>query len=446
MARFSVMIQSILDLTHKFTLGSKTYLQKIAQIEYVYSICSINMTFIESLTLMLALMYIASLSYWSGKKWGTVVTLLLSIGAVAVSQYWPLALALLIALPLSILAHKLVPAEFKAEIKINALREGCQHLLALSLFLVAIQYCINAIQLKQGVTPWLMRPDVVDAFLPIAGGIELKAIVTLNLWDQTHPAAAVMLAAVLLTGLLCKRAFCGWACPLGLAGEYLYALRKRFIKAELAPPAWLDWPLRILKYLLLLALFYIVIGMPSESIPYYLQGNYHKIADLKMALFFVTPGLITLACFGFILVLAAWRRQGFCRYLCPYGAMLGLLSFASPLKIRRDTQHCLIEAKGMKCDKCTRACPANIIVHTKTTVRSDECQACMRCVAACPKSAALGFSLKSGHRVSHKGLLVLLLLALFALPLTAYLAGFWHSQTPDSIRMELIQVIDRVGH
>ncbi|WP_297893554.1 4Fe-4S binding protein [Shewanella sp.] len=404
------------------------------------------MTFIESLTLMLALMYIASLSYWSGKKWGALATLLLSFAAVAISLYWPLALALIIALPLSLIAHKLAPEEFKADIKINTLREACQHLLALSLFLVAIQYSINAIQLKQGVTPWLMRPDVGDAFLPIAGGIELKAIISLNLWDQTHPAAAVMLAAVLLTGLLCKRAFCGWACPLGLAGEYLYALRKRFIKAELALPAWVDWPLRMLKYLLLLALCYIVIGMPSESIPYYLQGNYHKIADVKMALFFVTPGLITLVCFGLILALAAWRRQGFCRYLCPYGAMLGLLSFASPLKIRRNTQHCLIEAKGMKCDKCTRACPANIIVHTQTTVRSDECQACMRCVAACPKSAALGLGLKSGHRVSHKGLLVLLLLALFALPLISYLGGFWHSQTPDSIRMELIQVIDRVGH
>lgn len=70
----------------------------------------------------------------------------------------------------------------------------------------------------------------------------------------------------------------------------------------------------------------------------------------------------------------------------------------------------------------------------------------MRCVAACPKSAALGLGLKSGHRVSHKGLLVLLLLALFALPLISYLGGFWHSQTPDSIRMELIQVIDSVGH
>ncbi|MEM6231856.1 4Fe-4S binding protein [Shewanella scandinavica] len=404
------------------------------------------MTFIESLTLMLALMYLASLSYWSGKKWGAVVTLLLSVSAVAISLYWPLALGLIIALPLALLGHKFAPDSFKGEIKINTLREGTQHVLALSLLLVAVQYTINTVLLKQGITPWLMRPDVVDAFLPIAGGIELKAIVSLNLWDQTHPAAAVMLAAVLLTGLLCKRAFCGWACPLGLAGEYLYAVRKRFIKSELTPPAWLDWPLRMLKYLLLLGLCYIVIGMPSESIPYYLEGNYHKIADLKMALFFLTPSLITLFVFALILALAAWRRQGFCRYLCPYGAMLGILSFASPLKIRRDTQHCLIEAKGMKCDKCTRACPANIIVHTKTTVRSDECQACMRCVAACPKSAALGLGLKSGHRLGHKGLLALVLIALFMLPLGAYLAGFWHSQTPDNIRMELIQVIDRVGH
>ena len=404
------------------------------------------MTFIESLTLMLALMYLASLSYWSGKKWGAVATLLLSVGAVAISLYWPLALGLIIALPLALLGHKFAPDSFKGEIKINTLRQGTQHVLALSLLLVAVQYTINTILLKQGITPWLMRPDVVDAFLPIAGGIELKAIVSLNLWDQTHPAAAVMLAAVLLTGLLCKRAFCGWACPLGLAGEYLYAFRKRFIKSELTPPAWLDWPLRMLKYLLLLGLCYIVIGMPAQSIPNYLEGNYHKIADLKMALFFLTPSLITLLVFALILALAAWRRQGFCRYLCPYGAMLGILSFASPLKIRRDTQHCLIEAKGMKCDKCTRACPANIIVHTKTTVRSDECQACMRCVAACPKSAALGLGLKSGHRLGHKGLLALVLIALFILPLGAYLAGFWHSQTPDNIRMELIQVIDRVGH
>ncbi|MGZ0788157.1 hypothetical protein ACXM5X_35085, partial [Pseudomonas saponiphila] len=121
----------------------------------------ITMTFIESLTLMLALMYLASLSYWSGQKWGAVATLLLSIGAVAMSLYWPLALGLLIALPLMLLGHKFAPDALKGEIKINTLREGTQHVLALSLLLVAIQYTINTVLLKQGITPWLMRPDVV---------------------------------------------------------------------------------------------------------------------------------------------------------------------------------------------------------------------------------------------------------------------------------------------
>lgn len=161
---------------------------------------------------------------------GAIATLLCSLAAVAISLYWPLALGLLIALPAAFAVNKFAPDSLKQEIKINTLREGTQHLLALSLLLVAIQYTINTILLKQGITPWLMRPDVVDAFLPIAGGIELKAIISLNLWDQTHPAAAVMLAAVLVTGLLCKRAFCGWACPLGLAGEYLYAFRNALLK------------------------------------------------------------------------------------------------------------------------------------------------------------------------------------------------------------------------
>lgn len=406
----------------------------------------ILMTLTESLTLMLALLYGVSQLWWSGRRFGAGLTLLLILTALLISSSPMLLLATLTAVGSLALLQQLRPGLLQSEPRINNLRSGCQHLLALSLFLVAIQYTINSLMLKAGITPWIGRPDVVDAFLPIAGGIELKAIATLGLWDQTHPAAAVMLAVVLLTGLLCKRAFCGWACPLGLAGEYLYRLRKRFIKREFMPPAWLDWPLRMLKYLLLAALLYIVLGMPSMGIPGYLESNYHKIADLKMALFFITPGLITLACFGMILAIVAWRRQGFCRYLCPYGALLGLLSFLSPLKIRRAPEHCLIESKGMKCDKCTRACPAGIIVHTKNTVHSDECQACMRCVAACPKKAALGFGLSRNHFWSAKSVMLLVLGLLFLLPLIAYTSGFWESQTPDAVRMQLLQMIDYVGH
>lgn len=404
------------------------------------------MSFIESLTLALALTYSVSLLYWSGKKWGALASGLLVTGAIISSFYWPLIVALAIAVVIMGIATKWQPEAAQGELRANNLREGIQHLLALSMLLVGVQFVVNSALLKAGITPWLMRPDVGDAFLPIAGGIELKAIMTLGIWDKHHPAAAVMLSAVLLTGLLCKRAFCGWACPLGLAGEYLYKLRKRVIKQELLPPAWLDWPLRMLKYLLLLALLYIITSMPTMSIPSYLNSNYHKIADLKMALFFVTPGLVTIICFGIILGLAAWRRQGFCRYICPYGALLGILSFLSPFKIRRNTDHCLIDAKGMSCDKCTRACPASISVHKQINIRSDECQACMRCVSACPKNEALSFSTRNGWKLSARGLTIMLLTIMFLLPLVAYLGGFWHSETPVEARMYLIQHLDKIGH
>lgn len=404
------------------------------------------MTIIESVTLMLALMYSISLLYWSGKKWGALLTGGLLIGALAITLYWPLLLALFIAVIGLAITNRYHPELIKGTVRANTLREVCQHLLALSMLLVGLQFAANAALLKMGITPWLMRPDVGDGFLPIAGGIELKAIISLGIWDQNHPAAAVMLTVVLLTGLLCKRAFCGWACPLGLAGEYLYKLRKRVIKREFMPPAWVDWPLRMLKYLLLAGFFYIIFSMPSASIPQYLNSHYHKIADLKMALFFITPGVVTLICFGMILALAAWRRQGFCRYICPYGALLGLLSFLSPFKIRRNTQHCLIESKGMSCDKCTRACPAAISVHTQKHIRSDECQACMRCVSACPKKEALHLSTRNGFTLSARGLTIMLFMLLFMLPLIAYVSGFWVSQTPTEMRMYLIQHLNAIGH
>ncbi|WOT04938.1 4Fe-4S binding protein [Shewanella youngdeokensis] len=404
------------------------------------------MSTVESLTLMLALVYSISLLYWSGKKWGALTCGGLMLVATISSLYWPLIAALAIAAILMTLVAKRYPTLAQGNLRANNLREGFQHLLALSMLLVGVQFTINSALLKAGVTPWLMRPDVADAFLPIAGGIELKAIVSLGIWDQTHPAAAVMLTVVLLTGLLCKRAFCGWACPLGLAGEYLYKLRKRLFSNEYAPPAWLDWPLRMIKYLLLGAMLYIIVGMPSASIPTYLQSHYHKIADLKMALFFITPGVVTIICFALILGLAAWRRQGFCRYLCPYGALLGLISFLSPFKIRRSRQHCLIDSKGMNCDKCSRACPANISVHNQINIRTDECQACMRCISACPNKEALNFRTRTGIKLSARGLTIGLTVLLFAVPLIAHLSDFWVSQTPTEARMYLIQHLKSIGH
>nr|WP_225874353.1 4Fe-4S binding protein [Vibrio algicola] len=404
------------------------------------------MTFIESFTLMLALVYSVSLLYTSGKKLGAAIATIVVLTAALSTLYWPLFVALLMAVMVITGVHKIRPEFAQASQRPDILRNACQHAMALSFFFVAIQYAVHTALLTAQISPSFLRPDVTDAFLPIAAAIQLKAIVTLGFWDQTHPAGAVMLFTVLITGIVCKRAFCGWICPLGLAGEYIYKLRLKMIKKAYLPPAWIDWPLRMMKYLLLAFFAFISLGMHPANIPYYLNGNYHKIADIKTAWVFVAPGTITLVVFAVILLMAAWRKRAFCRYFCPYGALLGLISFASPFKIRRQKNHCLNERGDMNCDKCTRACPSNIIIHTASQIRTDECQACMRCVSACPKKEALGFKTRNGWQLSSKHLMILVLVIMFGIPLLAFAGGYWHSQTSNDIRMQLIQVMDYIRY
>lgn len=404
------------------------------------------MTLVESVSLLLGLIYASSLLYFGGKRWGAALISLMALAAVIVSSIWPLLVGTAIAAAVFALVHRRSPQLTQGEGRADEVRDAVSHFFALSLLIVGLQYVVYHALLLNGLGGHLTRPDVVDAFIPIAGGLELKAIVTLNLWDKHHPAAAVMLFTVMVSAIVCKRAFCGWACPLGLLGTQLYRLRKRFIPGDALPPAWLDWPLRMVKYLLFFVLLYLVVfGMPSQALPGYFGGNYHMISDAKMGAFFLSPSLLAGIIIVLVLAMAMWQQQSFCRYLCPYGAGLGLLSFLSPFKIRRSDEHCL-KSKGFACDKCTRACPARIEVDNLITVRSDECQACMRCISACPKKEALTLSTRTGISLSAKGVAVILMLMMFAIPLIAAACGYWHSEVTDEMRAYLLPYLHQIGH
>ena len=84
-----------------------------------------------------------------------------------------------------------------------------------------------------------------------------------------------------------------------------------------------------------------------------------------------------------LMLLSVFVQNFWCRYLCPYGALLGSLSWLSPFKITRTKETCI------DCELCTKACPQNIRVHTATRVRSDECMNCLACVQACPVKETL---------------------------------------------------------
>ncbi|HDX8355392.1 TPA: 4Fe-4S binding protein [Aeromonas dhakensis] len=405
------------------------------------------MSVIEAVTMAAGLAYLVLLAWQarSGWQWRLALGLLLMLWLLAADSLLWFGLGL-VAAGLA-LWHQRRPLPAFEALDSQWLRARTRQLLLLCWGLVTLQYGLHVWQLGQGISPWLVRPDVVDGFLPIAGGLGLRAWLGQGLVDPHHPAATVTVLVLSLSALLLGRAFCAWFCPLGLVGEWLHGLRSRLLPGEWTPPRWLDVVLRGQKFLVLAFLLFIVLmAAPDAALPGYFTSPYHQAADMKMGAFFFNLTLISGLCLGWVLLLTATFRQGFCRYLCPYGAWLALLGLLTVLRIRRDPARCLRSA-GHDCDKCSRACPSRIQVHQLIAVRSLECTSCLSCVAACPKRADALHLGTPRRRLSPPRLLGLLCLLLLVLPLLCYgLLGIWVSQTPLEVRAQLLQQLPQLTH
>ena len=271
------------------------------------------------------------------------------------------------------------------------------------------------------------RPPGVEGWLPIASLMNLKVLLLTGEMPAMHAAGMLLLIAFIAASWVFRKSFCGWICPVGTVSEYLWRLGPK-----LRLPRWFDIPLRALKYLLLALFLYAVFSMSVPQIRDFLQGPYGIVADVKMLNFFRLLGL-TGATVVAVIVLASVLIQNFwCRYLCPYGALMGLVSVASPLRIRRDASLCI------DCGKCAKACPSALPVDQLVTIRSAECTACMQCVAECPAAGALCLSAPKSRRVPAWAVAV----GITALFLGAYAygqaSGHWRTDLPARLYFELI--------
>ncbi len=253
---------------------------------------------------------------------------------------------------------------------------------------------------------YVPHPPGAEAFLPISALLSLKYWILTGRICELHPAGFFVFVAVLLVALLLRKAFCAWICPVGTLGELLERLGARILPRRFAPPRWVDLPLRGLKYLLLAFFAWTTLRMDLPALGAFLYSPFNAAADLRMYDFFAHISPTTFTVIALLALLGLAVENAWCRYLCPYGALLGLLAFASPLKIRREAATCT------GCRKCTRACPARIQVHAVRTVRTDDCSACYRCVAACPEKATLRMNAPGGRAVPT-WLFAVLVLALF---------------------------------
>lgn len=281
----------------------------------------------------------------------------------------------------------------------------------------------------------------VEAFLPIGALTALKHLTLTGQFDPIHPAGLAIFMAVLLTAFLFRRGVCGWICPVGLISNLFEALGRR-LGSSSCLKGWSSIPLYSLKYILLSFFLYIILfQMDGQSIAAFISSPYNMLVDIKMLLFFLKPSLATIIFLVGITLLSIIIRNPWCRYLCPYGALLGVAATLSPIYVKRD------EALCINCKRCTKICPACIEVHKKTAVRTAECQGCMECIGACPVENCLKLHAPLGIRPSPLGIAALITALILGAWISASITGHWESTVqPEAIRNLFLLTGGRVIH
>ena len=201
-----------------------------------------------------------------------------------------------------------------------------------------------------------------------------------------HRAPVYVLGILLLYGLILGRTICGFLCPFGLIQELLHKLptpkvrKGRFTR-------FLSW----LKYVLLVVF---VLGIPlyyaADSIPLpafckyicpagTLEGAVGLLSHPSNTDKYSMLGPLFTAKFLILLLVVGsciFLYRGFCRFLCPLGAIYGLFSKVAIIGVKVDISKCV------SCGRCTRECKMDI-----RHVGDHECIHCGECIDMCPTSA-----------------------------------------------------------
>ena len=186
---------------------------------------------------------------------------------------------------------------------------------------------------------------------------------------------------VLLFGMFIGRMLCGWVCPFGFVQDLLYKLPTR--KFQL--PAWASHT----KYVVLVGTVFLIPWFLGES-SYGVFCRYCPSAALQVTIPRLIGGgainamtAVKLGVLVFVLVVVVFTSRGFCKVLCPIGALLAPFNFISLWLIKVPAGDCLA------CDQCDERCPTNCLPQERVDQRIPanralDCVVCHECQPKCP--------------------------------------------------------------
>ena len=209
------------------------------------------------------------------------------------------------------------------------------------------------------------------------------AVISVFLVEKSVPISFILSVLIpLVLAATLGRVFCSWICPMSLLLELNLKLRKILNKNGVPVKNYRfsrNWKFVLLASLLIMSLM----GMQVLTywLPYVQLGRnaFYWFFYGSLSLGLIVVGLIIL----FDLLLS---ERGWCRYFCPSGALLTLLSKYRILRIGHQEERCL-----SGCSTCSRICGIGLV--GKEARFQAECTNCGQCVSACPQNA-LAFDFK----------------------------------------------------
>ncbi len=231
----------------------------------------------------------------------------------------------------------------------------------------------------------------LHAICPFGGVVSLYQFFTVGTFVQKiHESSFVLMLAALVLAVLAGPALCGWVCPFGTVQELISKLGRKLNGKRFNHfiPAKVDKVLRYLRYLVLAAVVY----QTAVTGKLIFQGVDPYYALFNLWTNELTPAALTLL--ALTAIASLFVERPWCKYACPYGAVLGLTNFFRIFKIKRNTETCI------QCGACDRACPMNITVSDTATVRNHQCISCLKCTSeqACPIAKTVALQIGKGEK------------------------------------------------